>query len=378
MIQLIVALLWLRWLGCSAHRTGAAESQLVANELQLHYRNERFVIVGNCVNTFGRERMKDWTRRSVLLGLGGSVIAAAVPARASDGPLKVVATTGMIADAARTVGGEFVNVTALMGPGVDPHSYRQTRSDILAMTRADLTLYHGLYLEAQMEEFLDTLAEERRVVAVAESIPSDRLIAHDEYKNQFDPHVWMDPELWIIVVEAVRDALISIVPQLEIDFRANASAHIAEIRELHDYSKAVLSSVPESSRTLVTSHDAFSYFGRAYGYEVMGVQGISTQSEAGLTRVADLVSLLVERDISAIFVESSVSDRNIKALIEGAAARNHKVHIGGHLFSDAMGPEGTYEGTYIGMIDHNVTTIANALGGEAPERGMRGLLSLNL
>src|SRR5690554_728728 len=314
-------------------------------------------------------------RRMLLLGMAGSMVA--VPSFAgAAGPLKVVATTGMITDAARSVGGELVSVTALMGPGVDPHAYRQTRSDILAMTRADLTLHHGLYLEAQMEEFLETLAKQRSVVAVAEQIPAEELLAHDEYQNQYDPHVWMDPELWSRVVVTVRDALIDALPQHEDRLSANAAAHLEEIVELHAYSLKVLSSVPQQARILVTSHDAFSYFGRAYGFEVLGIQGISTQSEAGLTRVSELVSLLVEHDIEAVFVESSVSDRNTRALIEGAAARSHKVRIGGHLFSDAMGPDGTYEGTYIGMIDHNVTFVAHALGGEAPERGMRGLLAV--
>jgi len=307
--------------------------------------------------------------------MAGSVLPAPALAAATQ-PLKVVATTGMIADAARTVGGEFVTVTALMGPGVDPHAYRQTRSDILAMTRADLTLYHGLYLEAQMEEFFDSLSRQRNVVAVAEQIPHDELLAHDEYKNQYDPHVWMDPQLWSKVVVAVRDALTNALPQNQAYFHDNTAKHLEEIAELYAYSKEVLASVPEAARILVTSHDAFNYFGRAYHYEVMGIQGISTQSEAGLTRVRDLVSILVDRGINAVFVESSVSERNTRALIEGAAARKHDVRIGGHLYSDAMGPDATYEGTYIGMIDHNVTHVARALGGEAPERGMRGLLAV--
>jgi len=306
-------------------------------------------------------------------------LAVASPASAMGAErLKVVATTGMIADAVRVVGGEFVTVTGLMGPGVDPHGYRQTRSDIVAMSNADVTFHHGLYLEAQMEEFLDKLTEQRRVVAVTKDIPRDELIAHDEYENQFDPHIWMDPRLWAYVVNAVRDALIEALPQQEAQFTDRAAGYIKELEELQAYASTVLSSVPPAMRILVTSHDAFNYFGRAYNYEVMGVQGISTQSEAGLTHVGELVSALVQRNIQAVFVESSVSDRNTRALIEGAASRNHVVRIGGHLFSDAMGSDGTYEGTYIGMIDHNVTTIARALGGDAPERGMRGELTVGM
>jgi manganese/zinc/iron transport system substrate-binding protein len=289
--------------------------------------------------------------------------------------LAVVTTTGMIADAAREVGGDHVEVRALMGPGVDPHAYRQTRTDIVAAANADLVLWHGLYLEAQMEEFLIDLAGTRPVVAVAEALPQDLLIGHDEYEGRFDPHVWMDPELWSLVVAKIRDALIDVRPEAETEFRANAEAHLAELAALADYATGVLASVPEESRVLLTAHDAFNYFGAAYGFEVAGIHGISTESEAGLQRIAELVDMLVGRNIGAVFVESSVSDRNVRALVEGAAAQGHEVIIGGELFSDAMGVEGSYEGTYLGMIDHNATTIAGALGGEVPERGMQGLLN---
>ncbi len=289
--------------------------------------------------------------------------------------LQVVATTGMIADAARQVGGDLVEVRALMGAGVDPHGYRQTRSDIVAMTRADLVLWHGLFLEAQMEEFFADLGRSRNVVAVADALPRDLLLGHDDYGDRFDPHVWMDPEIWALVLENIRDALIETAPEYAEMFRANTDAHLEQIQALNSYSEAVLESVPEASRVLVTAHDAFKYFGRAYGFEVLGIQGISTESEAGLAQISALVNTLVERQIGAVFVESSVSDRNIRALIEGAAAQGHEVIIGGELYSDAMGPDGSYEGTYLGMIDHNVTVISRALGGDAPEPGMTGQLN---
>ncbi|WP_265518704.1 metal ABC transporter solute-binding protein, Zn/Mn family [Nitratireductor luteus] len=298
----------------------------------------------------------------------------ALPASAQQ-PLSIVATTGMIADAARQVGGDQVEVKALMGPGVDPHAYRQTRTDILAMTKADLVLWHGLYLEAQMEDFMHDLEKRRDVVAVAESLPKDLLLTHDIYQDKYDPHVWMDPDLWSKVVVTVRDALIAERPEAKEVFTQNAEAHLKEIADLSAYAKKVTASVPEGSRMLVTAHDAFNYFGRAYGFEVLGIQGISTQSEAGLNRISELVDILVDRKIRAVFVESSVSDRNMRALIEGAGSKGHKVVIGGQLYSDAMGPDGTYEGTYLGMIDHNVTGITRALGGDAPERGRLGILS---
>ncbi len=289
--------------------------------------------------------------------------------------IEVVATTGMIADAARVVGGDHVKVRALMGPGVDPHAYRQTRSDIVAMTRADLVLWHGLYLEAQMEDFLRKLAKTRVVVAVAEQLPKQNLMAHDDYEDKFDPHVWMDPEIWSKVVVQVQTALSDVSPEHKAKFVANTASYLEEIKTLSRYAKQVLETVPLQSRVLLTAHDAFNYFGKAYGYEVIGIQGISTESEAGLKRIGELVDVLVQRKIGAVFVESSVSDRNMRALIEGAASKDHKVVIGGELFSDAMGADGTYEGTYIGMIDHNSTTIARALGGSATVSGMSGRLS---
>lgn len=310
--------------------------------------------------------------RRVFVTIAAAVLAAPVYAAEK---LNVVATTGMIADAVRQVGGDLVDVRGLMGPGVDPHAYRQTRTDIVAMTRADLVLWHGLYLEAQMEDFFRDLAEKRNVVAVAEGLPRDALKGHDDYADKYDPHVWMDPALWSQVVAEVRDSLIALQPESKVAFDANAAAHLADIAKLATYSDDAMSTVPEEARVLLTAHDAFGYFGTAYGFEVLGIQGISTQSEAGLNRIGELVDMLVERKVSAIFVESSVSDRNIRALIEGAAARGHDIKIGGELFSDAMGVDGTYEGTYVGMIDHNITVIADALGGDVPDRGMQNKLS---
>lgn len=315
------------------------------------------------------------SRRAFAAIAASLALAASSGWAAAQDRVSVVATTGMIADAAREVGGDMVDVQALMGPGVDPHAYRQTRSDIVALANADLVLWNGLYLEAQMEEFLLELGQDQPVVAVAEGVPEDRLIGSADYDGRYDPHLWMTPELWSRVVETVRDALIEVRPEGADTFAANAEDYLSELSDLAAYTVEVLSSVPAERRVLVTAHDAFGYFGAAYDFEVIGIQGISTESEAGLRRVSELVDLLVERDIGAVFVETSVSDRNIRALIEGAAAEGHEVAIGGELYSDAMGEPGTYRGTYIGMIDSNVTTIARALGGEAPEAGMQDLLN---
>jgi len=314
------------------------------------------------------------TRRHALSLAAGAVFAAPF-VRAQSAPLGVVATTGMIADAARSIGGAHVKVQALMGPGIDPHSYRQTRSDIAALTRADLVLWHGLYLEAQMEEFMHRLRDRQPVVAAGEAVPRSLLIGHPDYEGRFDPHVWMVPALWRHVTDRIAVALSEARPESADDFAANARALRDRLERLETYAGEALATVPSDARVLVTAHDAFGYFGRAYGYEVEGIQGISTESEAGLKRIRDLVDMLVARGIRAVFVESTVSDRNVRALIEGAAARGHEVRVGGERFSDAMGVPGTYEGTYPGMIDHNVTTIARALGGQAPARGLDGRLS---
>lgn len=315
--------------------------------------------------------------RRMAIAVTAAVVAfAAVPAIAQAAErLSVVATTGMIADAAEKVGGDMVEVRSLMGAGVDPHAYRQTRSDIVALANADLVLWNGLYLEAQMEDFLIGLGEGGNVVAVAESVPQNLLLGSEDYEGRFDPHLWMNPNLWSRVVVNVRDAMIDVHPEGAESFTANAEAYLAKLNELALYTNKVLTTVPVESRVVLSAHDAFNYFGNAYGFEVVGIQGISTESEAGLKRIGELVEMLVSRNIRAVFVETSVSDRNVQALIEGAAAEGHEVIVGGELFSDAMGEPGTYEGTYVGMIDHNATTIANALGGDAPKRGFQDLLN---
>ncbi len=315
-------------------------------------------------------------KKAKLTLLAAAVAGAALSgaAYAQQTPLRVVATVSMLADTVRAVGGSRVDVTSLLGEGVDPHTYRPTRTDIARLSAADIIVANGLHLEAQLDDTLKSLSRSKPVLFAAEKIPAAQLLADDEYKDRKDPHVWMDPKLWSVVVEAVRDALTARDPAGKAVYEAGAKAYIAEISRLDDYSQKILKSVPENSRVLVTAHDAFNYFGRAYGFEVEGIQGLSTESEAGLKRIEELVSLLVSKKIRAVFVESSVPERNIRALVEGARARGHHVVVGGELYSDALGAPGTYEGTLIGMLDHNVTTIARALGGETPARGLNGKL----
>ncbi|MEM7680489.1 MAG: zinc ABC transporter substrate-binding protein [Planctomycetota bacterium] len=298
------------------------------------------------------------------------------PATGSQGEYRIVATTSMVADVVRRVAGERAAVQGLMGEGIDPHLYKPTRNDIAAIGDADVIFYNGLLLEGRMIDALVRAGTAgKKVYAVTQQIDPSYLLEPAEFEGKYDPHVWMDPQAWSQAVAVVRDALIEHDPPGRDLYTANADALLSEIEQLDAYTVRVLSSVPEDRRVLVTAHDAFNYFGKRYGYEVLGIQGLSTESEAGVQDIERLVDLLVARQIPAVFVESTVSQQNIAALIDGARARGHAVRIGGELFSDAMGESGTYEGTYVGMIDHNVTTIVRALGGEAPAKGLQGKLA---
>ncbi|MCG8651124.1 MAG: zinc ABC transporter substrate-binding protein [Pirellulales bacterium] len=290
-------------------------------------------------------------------------------------PISSSATIGMVADIVRNVGGEHVQVDQLLGPGVDPHLYKATRDDVQRIMKADIVFYSGLMLEGKMSDTLIKVARNKPVIAVTELISEENLLAPEEFAGHFDPHVWNDVATWKQCVGAIADSLAKFDPAHADDYRANADAYRAKLDKLHQYGLESIGSIPEDSRVLITSHDAFNYFGRAYDLEVRGVQGLSTESEAGLLRVNALVDLLVEKNVQAVFVESSVPRKNIDALVEGAASRGHQVQVGGELFSDAMGEQGSYEGTYIGMLDHNITVVARALGGQAPERGFQGKLS---
>lgn len=289
-------------------------------------------------------------------------------------PMKIGATVGMVADIAREVAGERGKVTNIIGSGIDPHVYNPTRSDVAVLLKSDIIFYAGLLLEGQMADILVKVAKKRPVFAVTELLQAAYLI-HDDQSQHNDPHVWMDVQGWIKAVEVVVKALSEFDPEGAAVYQKNGAAYHQHLQKLDDYAQQAAASIPDQQRLLVTAHDAFNYMGRAYKIEVMGIQGISTESEAGLKDINRIIDTLVQRKVPAVFVESSVSDKNVKALIEGAGSRGHKVRIGGELFSDAMGPRGSYEGTYVGMIDHNITTIVRALGGTAPAKGFQGKLS---
>ena len=292
----------------------------------------------------------------------------------ADPVLKVVTTTAHIADVAAAVGGDRVTVESLLGPGVDPHLYKPTRSDVVKLLKADLVLASGLHLEAQFDHTFEQISQKNPVVKIGDLLPPDRLIATTAFSGRFDPHIWMDPALWAEAADRVRNTLIERDPDGRAVYEEGARKYRENIAGFAAYASNATGSVPANARILVTAHDAFGYFGRAFGFEVLGIQGLSTESEAGLKRIEELVTFLVDKKIGAVFVESSVPQANIRALVEGARARGHELKIGGELFSDALGAPGTYEGTWLGMIDHNVTTIARSLGGYAPERGYQGKL----
>ena len=274
-------------------------------------------------------------------------------------PIQAVATTGMVADVVRQVGGEHVEVRHLMGEGVDPHLYKASTGDIDLLTDADVIFYSGLHLEGKMGDIFVRMARRKPTFAITEAVPEERVM--EVADGTYDPHLWFDVSLWSETVGVVREALSAFDPSHAADYQRNAEAYREELAKLHEETKARIAAIPAERRVLVTAHDAFGYFGRAYDMEVKAIQGISTESEAGVKEINDLVTFLVERKIKAVFVETSVSDRNIKALVEGSRAQGHEVQIGGELYSDAMGASGTPEGTYIGMVRHNVETIVEAL-----------------
>lgn len=281
----------------------------------------------------------------------------------------------MVTDIVRQVAGEKAEVTGIIGEGVDPHLYIATRTDIKRFMSADIVFYNGLMLEGKMADGLVKVARRCPVYAVSELIDENLLLEPPEFEGHFDPHVWMDVSLWKKAAEMVTRTLSEFDAKNAESYRKNFERYAEDLDKLDAYARESFASIPEKSRVLVTAHDAFNYLGRAYHIDVKGIQGISTESEAGIDDINRLVDLLVERDVKAVFVETSVPSKNVRALIEGAAARGHTVTVGGSLFSDAMGKPGSYEGTYLGMLDYNVTTITRALGGQAPERGCFGKLS---
>jgi manganese/zinc/iron transport system substrate-binding protein len=262
------------------------------------------------------------------------------------------------------IGGRYVDVRTLMGPGVDPHLYKATPGDIRLLKGAKVIFYNGLHLEGRLAEVLEKLHRRKPTFAVIDEIRErspDRLRTAPEFAASYDPHIWFDVALWADCADYVARRLIEIDPLHATEYRQQADAYIAELRSLDAETRRSLAAILKRQRVLVTAHDAFGYFGRAYDVEVHGLQGISTADEADLGAINDLVRLLVERNVKAVFIETSVPSKNIRSLIQGCEAAGHRLVLGGEIYSDAMGPAGTPQGTYIGMIRYNVHKIVRAL-----------------
>ncbi len=297
-----------------------------------------------------------WIVCFIVLGPGYSGYAIAQE------PIRIVATIGQIKDVTQIVGGkDLVKVQGLMGAGVDPHLYKASESDVKKLSEADIIFYNGLFLEAKMEDIFEKMERVKKTVPVGEAIPKGQLLDNINYPGHYDPHIWFDVTLWMEVVKRITETLSGWDPVHKTDYEERAERYLEELRILDAYVMNRARELPQDQRVLVTAHDAFRYFGRRYGFEVVGLQGISTESEAGTKDVMELADFIARRKIRAIFIESSVPERNIKAVREAVRSRGWEVVIGGELFSDAMGDEGTFKGTYRGMVTHNIDTIVNAL-----------------
>ena len=309
--------------------------------------------------------LKEFYMRSILVTFLVIILSLWSCEKKSDqdkiGLIKIVTTTGMIADAVKNIGGDKVEVRALMGPGVDPHLYKASEGDVSRMTNADIIFYNGLHLEGKMTEVFHKMKGRVKTVAISETIEREKLLAPPEFEGAFDPHIWFDVSLWIESVKNIRYILADFDSNNAEFYNKNSEKYLAVLDSLHFFVLEQANLVPLKKRVLVTAHDAFNYFGRAYGFEVRGLQGISTASEAGTGDVQTLAEFIYEKRIPAVFVETSVPPRYIEALQAAVESRGFSVVIGGHLYSDAMGNPGTPEGKYIGMVKHNINIIVSAL-----------------
>ena len=279
-----------------------------------------------------------------------------------DNKLNIVATTTMLADLSTVIGGERVTVDGLMGPGIDPHLYQASAGDVSLMQQADVVVYNGLHLEGKMGEIFENLSGQgAAVICIEEGLDESKLLAWEDDSSVHDPHIWLDVSLWEAAAKTVADGLSQADPDGKSGYEANLDAYLKELEETDTYIRNRAAELPEKQRVLVTAHDAFQYFGKAYGFEVRGLQGISTDAEAGTADVSDLANFIVERQIKAIFVESSVPPKTIEALQAAVKAKGFDVAIGGELYSDSLGDEDSGAGTYLLTVKANIDTIVDAL-----------------
>ncbi len=280
----------------------------------------------------------------------------------NNGKLNIVTTTTMITDLVENIGGDFVNIQGLMGSGVDPHLYKASEGDVSKLVNADIIFYNGLHLEGKLVEVFEKMGSKTKTpIALAEDIDKATLIGSDYFASNYDPHVWFNIEYFKLFTKKVTAILSEKDSKNSTNYIENEKQYLAKLDMLQEKIKATIETLPVEKRILVTAHDAFNYFGKTYGFEVVGLQGLSTATEAGVQDVQKLAAFIIEKDVKAIFVESSVPKRTIEALQAAVNSKGHEVTIGGTLYSDALGTTGTIEGTYIGMFEYNVNTIVNAL-----------------
>lgn len=292
-------------------------------------------------------------------GCGASGSAAGGPV--GERPIRVTTTTNFITDTARQIGGDRVEVTGLMGPGVDPHLYKASAGDVRTLREADVIFYGGLELEGKMTDLLDELAERQRTVAVTRDIPRGELLRPAQFEGKFDPHVWFDVAKWQSAARTVAAALRELDPGHAAEYDGRLRRYARQLTELDRTTRRRFAAIPRRSRVLITSHDAFNYFGRRYGFDVVAIQGISTATQATTADIKRVARTIAERDVKAVFVESSVPRQTIDAVIAAARKLGQETRVGGALFSDAAGDEGTPQGTYVGMVDYNAQLIARGL-----------------
>lgn len=283
-------------------------------------------------------------------------------AKKDDGTFRIVTTTSMITDLVKNVGGDKVSVTGLMGAGVDPHLYKASEGDVSKLSQADMILYNGLHLEGKLVEVFENMQRQRiNTIAISDALDKKDLIGSTLFASNYDPHIWFAVENWEKATQFVADELSKALPEHREEFQANAKRYLGALKALKTELTEEINTLPEEQRRLVTAHDAFNYFGRSFGFDVVGLQGISTATEAGVQDVQKTASYIIEHKVKAIFIESSVPKRTVEALQAAVNSKSHQVAIGGTLFSDALGNPGTPEGTYIGMFRYNVKTMVNSL-----------------
>ncbi len=301
-------------------------------------------------------------KKNILILLAITTLISCKNKKQENGKLNIVTTTTMITDLVRNIGGDSININGLMGSGVDPHLYKASEGDVTKLVNADIIFYNGLHLEGKLVEVFEKMGSSTKTpIALGEEIDKSTLIGSDYFASNYDPHVWFNIDYFKQFARKVSAVLIEKDAKNAAYYKANKTKYLAKLEDLQNSIKATIDTLPEDKRILVTAHDAFNYFGKNYGFEVVGLQGLSTATEAGVKDVQNLAKFIIDKKVKAIFVESSVPKRTIEALQEAVKSKGHDVKIGGTLYSDALGSAGTLEGTYIGMFEYNVNTIVNAL-----------------